>query len=384
MLNRRKRISLDRVNDNHKKLIELLSRLDTLSRTHINILPVQEFFDKCLDFLIDMFDADCGMLIFLDHITGNLVVRALRADIEDDGSCPVVLDNSMANIVAEDVETYLAEGVAPGFLTRWGSLIPLFNVTVPLKVGEQMVGLLALGFREESFLAEEDLTSILPAASGYITLLLKHCQLQHETVARNLKFIQSLNKLMEAKDRCTHEHSIRVAEYSVLLGLRAGCDKVFIEHLRQASLLHDIGKIGVSDGILLKPTSLTDEEMIVVKKHPQIGADIIGNVESMKLLVPLVLYHHERYDGKGYPAGLKGEKIPLGARIISVADAYEAMTSCRPYRDAYTREEAIQILKSCAGTQFDPKMVSWMVEILADEKDAKGDSSMEKVHSGSG
>jgi len=374
LLNRLKRISLDRVSNRHKTLIELLSQLDMLGRTHMNTLPVQEFFDQCLDFLIDVFGAGCGMLIFLDHITGNLVVKALRGDIRDDGYCPVVLDDSMANIVAEDVETYLAEGVAPGFLTRWGSLIPIFNVTVPLKVGEQMVGLLALGFREKSFLAEEDLTSILPAVSGYITLLLEHCQLQHEAVARNLKFIQSLNKLMDAKDRCTREHSVRVAKYSVLLGLRAGCDEVFIERLRQASLLHDIGKVGVPDCILLKPRSLTDEEMIMVKKHPQIGADIIGNIGSMKLLVPLVLYHHERYDGKGYPSGLKGEKIPLGAKIISVADAYEAMTSCRPYRDAYTREEAIQILKSCAGTQFDPKMVSLMVEILADEKDSKGDS----------
>jgi len=129
-------------------------------------------------------------------------------------------------------------------------------------------------------------------------------------------------------------------------------------------MLHDIGKLGISDTILLKPGKLTPEEYEAVKKHPVIGADIVSVAGFLKDIVPFILGHHERYDGTGYPRGLKGEEIPLGARILAVVDVYEALTADRPYHKAISKEEAIKILRSGMNTQFDPKVVDVFLNVV--------------------
>ena len=140
-----------------------------------------------------------------------------------------------------------------------------------------------------------------------------------------------------------------------------------MENIRQASMLHDLGKIGISDKILLKRSKLTKKEFEEIKKHPQIAADIIRPIQFMHDIIPLILYHHERWDGKGYPAGLKGEEIPIGARIIAISDVYQALTSNRPYRKAYSKKEAMNIIKKGAGTQFDPRIVDTFLKIVKKE-----------------
>jgi HD-GYP domain-containing protein (c-di-GMP phosphodiesterase class II) len=142
-----------------------------------------------------------------------------------------------------------------------------------------------------------------------------------------------------------------------------------LENIRQAAVLHDLGKVGISDKILHKKSKLTEKEFAQIKKHPQIAADIIRPIQFMHDIVPLVLYHHERWDGKGYPAGLKGEDIPIGARIIAIADVYQALTSNRPYRKAFPKRKALQIIKEGAGTQFDPRIVATFLTFLKKEKD---------------
>jgi len=138
--------------------------------------------------------------------------------------------------------------------------------------------------------------------------------------------------------------------------------------VRQAAILHDLGKIGISEKILLKKGSLSRKEFNEIKKHPEIGVDIIRPVHFLHGIIPLMLYHHERWDGKGYPNGLKAEQIPVGARIIAVADSYQALTSDRPYRRAYSEEDARTIMKKSSGTQFDPKIVDAFLNILEQEK----------------
>jgi HD-GYP domain-containing protein (c-di-GMP phosphodiesterase class II) len=141
-----------------------------------------------------------------------------------------------------------------------------------------------------------------------------------------------------------------------------------IERIKQAAILHDLGKIGISEKILVKKLKLTRQELEEVKKHPQIGVDIIRPIKFLHNIIPLILYHHERWDGKGYPNGLKGEEIPIGARIIALADVYQALTSNRPYRKAYSEREAIKIIKKGSGTQFDPRMATKFVQILQKKK----------------
>jgi HD-GYP domain-containing protein (c-di-GMP phosphodiesterase class II) len=140
-----------------------------------------------------------------------------------------------------------------------------------------------------------------------------------------------------------------------------------IENIRKAALLHDIGKISVPDHILMKPGKLSEEEMEVIKKHPANGAKIIEPVEPLKHATKIIKHHQECYNGTGYPEGLRGKEIPLGARIIAVADAFGAMTTDRPYRRALSIGEAVKELKKCAGTQFDPHLVEIFISILEEK-----------------
>lgn len=184
----------------------------------------------------------------------------------------------------------------------------------------------------------------------------------------HLGVIQALSSAVEARDPYTEKHSKRMAEYAMATAREMGFSMYDSQVVRYAAILHDIGKIGVSDYILSKPGDLTKEEWKRMQKHSRIGADIVTQIDSFKEASKLVYHHHERYNGQGYPEGLRGEDIPLGARIIAVVDAYDAMTSRRPYRKAYSREEAVAELKKNIGTQFDGKVVEAFLRVI--ERDA--------------
>ncbi len=170
---------------------------------------------------------------------------------------------------------------------------------------------------------------------------------------------------MEAKDPYTRQHSRRVTTLSVLTAQNLGLDIAETESLRFASYLHDIGKIGIKDDILQKASSLSREEYEHIKRHPVIGESIIKDMDLTDNERGIIRHHHERWDGKGYPDGLAGEDIPFLARIVAVADAFDAMTSDRPYRKAKGHEEAMTEILRCAGHQFDPKVVDSFLEMLS-------------------
>ncbi|MFC1709706.1 PAS domain S-box protein [Candidatus Omnitrophota bacterium] len=179
-----------------------------------------------------------------------------------------------------------------------------------------------------------------------------------------LEAIYSLSKSLELKDHTTRKHADKTIHYAIKLAQRFGMSEREIEDIKRAAILHDIGKLGIPDFILLKRGSLTKSEFKVVKKHPQIAADIISSAEFLKESIPHVLHHHERYDGKGYPDGLKADEIPFGARIITVVDSYEAMISDRPYHKAMSKETAIKELKDNSGKQFDPNVVKEFLDLI--------------------
>lgn len=183
---------------------------------------------------------------------------------------------------------------------------------------------------------------------------------------RNLYFstIEALNSSMEAKDPYTSGHASRVEKYAVKLAEAYGLPYEKIQNLKNAAILHDIGKIGINDNILNKATKLTQSEYEEIMRHPSIGAEIISKVDFLKKISGVIKHHHERYDGKGYPDGLAGEDIPIEACILAIADSYDAMTSDRPYRKALSKEEAIQEIKKNAGTQFHPLIAEKLSEIL--------------------
>ncbi|MCQ9208857.1 MAG: response regulator, partial [Omnitrophica bacterium] len=183
-----------------------------------------------------------------------------------------------------------------------------------------------------------------------------------DVITRNyLSTLKTLNKILEAKDPCTREHSKRVSDYAVNIAQELGLSQDEQEVMRQTALLHDIGKVGIAEVILNKPAKLNAQEWAEIKRHSQIGEEFLEPLKMLHIEQSMIRHHHERYDGKGYPDHLKGEDIPLYARILAVADAYEAMTSERAYRRALTPIEALTELERCSGTQFDSKVVEVFV-----------------------
>jgi putative nucleotidyltransferase with HDIG domain len=176
--------------------------------------------------------------------------------------------------------------------------------------------------------------------------------------------IKAFNKMTEAKDSYTGEHSSRVETYAVELAMHIGLSDKKVNDIRMASILHDIGKVGINDSVLKKPSSLTTEEYEMIKLHPNIGADIIKNVSFLKEVSIIIRHHHERYDGKGYPNHLKGSEIRTESAILALADVYDAITSNRAYRDPLNFEEAKKEIERNAGTQFDPKLTIEFLNLI--------------------
>lgn len=183
-----------------------------------------------------------------------------------------------------------------------------------------------------------------------------------------IHIVQTLAGTIDAKDTYTKGHSGRVAYYSKEIARRFGYSESEQDDIYLMGLLHDIGKIGVPDAVINKPGRLTDEEYELIKKHPVIGANILSNIKEKPELAIGAKWHHERYGGNGYPDGIKGEEIPEQARIIAVADAYDAMTSSRSYRDPMPQERVIKEIRDGSGTQFDPRFADIMLEMISEDK----------------
>ena len=193
---------------------------------------------------------------------------------------------------------------------------------------------------------------------------------QHGKLRRiSMQIVKALSGAIDAKDTYTNGHSTRVADYSREIARRAGLPKQLQNDIYMIGLLHDVGKIGIPDAIINKPAKLTEEEYSIIQKHPVLGAAILGNIAEFPRLSTGARWHHERYDGKGYPDGISGEDIPVEARIIAVADAYDAMSSRRSYRDVLPQEKVYAEVKKGKGTQFDPVFAEIMLTMIEEDKD---------------
>jgi HD-GYP domain-containing protein (c-di-GMP phosphodiesterase class II) len=202
----------------------------------------------------------------------------------------------------------------------------------------------------------------------------KIAELEDRFQNQTLAMATSLVSLIDLRDQYTGGHSLRVASYVRQIAVQLQLSDRDIETVEFAAALHDIGKIAVPDHVLLKPGRLTDDEFEWIRKHPEFGWMTVRNADEFQEAALLILHHHERLDGSGYPGGLRGSEIPLGARIISVADAYDALTTTRPYRPGRTHEEALSQLLLCRETQFDSQVVQAFCTSL--EEAAKSSSAV--------
>lgn len=266
------------------------------------------------------------------------------------------------------------------------------HICIPMVVKERLIGLLILGEKKDKKKYSNLEIEFLQQISTNATILVENMflyrevfnQMQELENAYNqlqqyvqivetdkeilqeayIEITQTLVETLEARDAYTRGHSERVTLYSCAIARELGLNEDEIRIIALGSSLHDIGKIGTRDHILLKKSSLTDEEYNEMRRHALIGANILSSLKFLTDIVPMIRGHHERYDGKGYPDGLSGKNIPIGARILCVTDSYDAMTSNRPYRRNIGKEKAISILKEGSGTQFDPEIVETFLRIL--------------------
>ena len=231
-------------------------------------------------------------------------------------------------------------------------------ICVPVKVKGKVIGVLeAINKLGKTDFQPEDLVLFVSLAD-LVAIALDNARLYQELEEMFFQTAESLSDAIEKRDPYTGGHTKRVTAYSLAIARYLPLKPDEMKWLKIASVLHDIGKIGIEDHILRKKEPLSPEEFITIKRHSTMGADIITHVKQLRKIIPGVKYHHEQVDGRGYPEGLKGDEMPILAKIVAVADTYDAMTTDRPYRKAMGKEVAIGEVEKCAGTQFDRDVVA--------------------------
>ena len=247
-----------------------------------------------------------------------------------------------------------------GYITR--SLI-----TVPLVLKDRAIGAIqAVNKRGADFFTKEDL-DLFRSIADVAALAVYNARLVADLQHSYDMTLEALSAALDLRDRETEGHSRRVVEYTTRLAEQIGLDKELIKDIRRGALIHDIGKIGVPDSVLNKPGSLTREERKIIERHPRVGHFILTGIPYLAEEIKIVVYHHEKWDGTGYPFGLRGDHIPLGARLFAVVDAFDALTSDRPYRKGRTYEIARAVIERETGKQFDPQAVEAFLAIPADD-----------------
>jgi len=354
-----------KINIMTESLQHRLSQLSTLceiSRDTTSKMSLQDVLDLILIKAVNFHQADSGSIMLLDDKTDQLEIKA-SINIEQ-------------NII-DDTKTKIGEGIA-GWVAKEGKPLLLMDgvtitgnrdlkdaVSIPIMLKEKVLGVLNLnnqGSKPHAFNTKD--LDFLTALSSQAATVINNAQLFEKLKDNYLSVIQALAAAIDAKDSYTHGHSARVAKYAVAVAKELGLPPEEIDDIEAAAYLHDVGKIGIPEKILVKPSRLTEEEFKIIKTHPEISARILAPVEFKSTVIPAVLHHHEHYNGRGYPDNLKGEQIPFEARIMAVADSYDAMTTNRPYRPPRDISWARQELARCAGSQFDPQIVKAFLKVL--------------------
>jgi putative nucleotidyltransferase with HDIG domain len=230
-------------------------------------------------------------------------------------------------------------------------------ICVPVKVKEKTIGVLeAINKKDGESFDEEDL-ALFTSLADQVAIALDNARLYQELEDMFLQTAESLADAIEKRDPYTGGHTQRVTAYCLTMAKYLPLKPAEMKWLKISAVLHDIGKIGIDDQILRKPERLNLEEFNTIKRHASMGAEIIDHIKQLRNVIPGIKYHHEQIDGAGYPEGLRGEKIPIIAKIVAVADTYDAMTTDRPYREGMRKALAIEELRKCSGTQLDQTVV---------------------------
>lgn len=352
-----------------KKLAEL-SLMFKISHEIATSFNLGKILRTILTRALAILESETGSIMLLDELKGELkieVARGLPKNIVEGER--VRVGERISGWVLEKNKPVLCLDVEKDQRFRKRSHERYYTrsfISAPLVVKGSPIGVININNKRSRGSFGGDDLKLLAALADEAAVAIENARLYRAFRAGYLSAVKTLAAIIDAKDGFTKDHSFKVQRYATAIARELKIPKPEIETLSYASLLHDIGKVGVPDRILEKKSKLTKTEWRKIQAHPKIGVRILREEGILKGLEQIILYHHERYSGPGgYPTdNIKGERIPLGARIISVADAYSAMVSKRPYRKVYSKKDAIAELKRCSGTQFDPKVVRAFLKVL--------------------
>jgi len=327
-------------------------------------LDLDVLLDSVLASVQSTFHAEMGYVTLRNAETGELQVRAWRGGSVEPLSA---MSSSMCDWVIREGRPLIFNPVDDVEDSRELMSGAQAALCVPLNSSEGAIGAITVGTRDAEHRFTGDDVRLLATVANQVAVAVGNVGLFSSLQEAYLATVKALAAAVDAKDPFTRGHSEQVAHFSLAIADAMGLSAEQLTALEMAAYLHDIGKIGIPEEILLKPGVLTDEEMAQMRHHPLIGASILRPVAFPWPITPLVRHHHEHFDGSGYPAGLRGEEIPLLARVLTVADAFEAMIADRPYRRGRSREEAILELRRCSGTHFDPRIVDALIAVQEED-----------------
>jgi len=357
--------------DRAKRRATEMSALFSIGTAINSELERNQVLQTVLDHATELLNARKGSIMLLEDESDEMYIEVATGLPEEIiSTVRLRLGEGIAGKVAmEGAPRLLLKGVEDEN-TRSAGREHQSALCVPLVVREHVIGVINVSDRHDKGNFTEDDLNLLVMLANEAAIAIENAKLHHDLQELFVSSITALANAIDARDPYTRGHSERVAVYSVRIGEHMGLAGNDLDFLRYAALLHDVGKINIKDEILNKPGRLTEDEFQMMKKHPEFGAAIMLPVKAFRKIIPFMFYHHEKYcAGGGYPQGLQGEEIPQEARIISVADSYDAMTSHRPYRRALSVNEAVAELIRFAGTQFDPKVVDVFLQILEEDPD---------------
>lgn len=352
---------------------EQLRTLTKLSAILNSTLDPKEVQKRAMEAATELMNAQVGSLLLVDEKNNELYFEvALGEKGAQVKAIRLKIGEGIAGWVAQHGEPLIVEDVQkdPRFAKKAdkkSSFVTRNMICVPVRIKDKTIGVLQAINKEEGAFAQEHL-ELFQMLANQVGIAIENARLMEDLRQTFYETAEALAEAIEKRDPYTGGHTKRVLTYSMAAAGYMGLSPEEMEQLKLSAILHDIGKIGVEDRVLRKQASLNDEEFGLMKTHPRMGAEIMQHVEKLKYVIPGMKYHHERFDGKGYPEGLKDVEIPLIARIISVADTFDAMTSDRPYRKGLSDEAAISELMKFSAIQFDPDVVKAFIEAHKDGK----------------
>ncbi len=349
---------------NLAKRVDTILTLDEINKAISSSLSREKIFEMAIQGIERTIP--CAMVVIIQEEKGEYFVTA--SHWRDESATPVMRTGARLSLYQSAAGNALNKGKtvsieALGVIQKPGHLDRILSeagiatlLAVPLVSRDKVKGVLLLGDRQPGGFAREE-TFVIEKIASQISVALENAKLYEDMRSLFISTVSSLANAIDAKSPWTKGHSERVMNIAAEIAEKMGLSELFVEQIKIAGLLHDIGKIGILEALLERPDKISDEEFPPMLMHPEKGVAILAPIEQLQDVLPTIRHHHERYDGGGYPDGLKGEEIPLQARIVAVADAFDAMVSDRPYKKGFSVQKALKVLEKGAGSQFDPVVV---------------------------